>query len=233
MSLLTDLQWRYATKKMNGRKIPQEKLEYILEAARLAPSSSGLQQYKIIVVSDPILLERIKGVAYNQSQITDCTHLLVFAAWDEYTDERISKVFDKMMDERQLPHDTMDSYKSVILDLYATMGKEWEAHHASKQSYISFGLAIAAAAEQKVDATPIEGFLPDQLDILLKLKEQGYRSTVLLPLGYRDKENDWLVNMKKFRTSKEVFITEMTNEDTAQIGVTAMSQNLDGLMQKK
>lgn len=232
MSLLTALQWRYATKKMNGTKVPQEKLEYILEAARMAPSSSGLQQYKIIVVSDPRLLEKIKGIAYNQSQITDCSHLLVFAAWDEYTDERITQVFNDMMDERQLPHDTMDSYKSVILDLFETKGKEWEAHHAAKQSYISFGLAIAAAAEQKVDATPIEGFLPDQLDILLKLKEQGYRSTVLLPLGYRDEANDWLVHMKKVRTRKEVFITEMTYEDAEQSGFEAMSQGLDGLMQK-
>lgn len=232
MSLLTDLQWRYATKKMNGSKVPQEKLEYILEAARMAPSSSGLQQYKIIVVSDPKLLEKIKRIAYNQSQITDCSHLLVFAAWDEYTDERITQVFNDMMDERQIPHDTMDSYKSVILDLFATKGKEWEAHHAAKQSYISFGLAIAAAAEQKVDATPIEGFLSDQLDILLKLKDQGYRSTVLLPLGYRDEANDWLVNMKKVRTHKEVFITEMTCEDAEQNGFEAMSQSLDGLMQK-
>ena len=232
MSLLTDLEWRYATKKMNGTKIPQEKLEYILEAARMAPSSSGLQQYKIIVVSDPKLLEKIKGIAYNQSQITDCSHLLVFAAWDEYTDERISKVFNYMMDERQLPHDTMDSYKSVIMDLFATMGKKWEAHHASKQSYISFGLAIAAAAEQRVDATPIEGFLSDQLDILLKLKDNGYRSTVLLPLGFRDDANDWLVNMKKVRTPKENFITAMTIDDAAETGGEAMSQSLDGLMQK-
>ncbi|WP_316801477.1 nitroreductase family protein [Pedobacter frigidisoli] len=232
MSLLTDLQWRYATKKMNGRRIPQEKLDYILEAARMAPSSSGLQQYKIIVVSDPKLLEKIKGFAYNQSQITDCSHLLIFAAWDEYTDERISKVFNYMMDERQLPHETMDSYKSVIMELFATEGKEWEAHHASKQSYISFALAIAAAAEQRVDATPIEGFLPEQLDILLKLKDTGYRSTVLLPLGYRDEENDWLVEMKKVRTPKEVFITEMTIEDAVETGLEAMSQSLDGLMQK-
>lgn len=232
MSLLTDLQWRYATKKMNGNPVPQEKLDYILEAARLAPSSSGLQQYKIIVVSDPILLERIKGIAYHQSQIADCSHLLVFAAWDEYTDERISNVFNYMMDERQLPHETMDSYKSVILELFAKMGKDWEAHHASKQSYISFGLAIAAAAEQKVDATPIEGFLSDQLDLLLKLREDGYRSSVLLPLGYRDESNDWLVDMKKVRTPKEDFITVMTNADAAETPIHAMSETIDGLMQK-
>lgn len=232
MSLIEDLRWRYATKKMNGTKVPQEKIDYILEAARMAPSSSGLQQYKIIVISDKALLEKIKGVCYNQSQITDCSHLLVFAAWNEYNDERISRVFNYMMDERDLPHHTMDGYKTTILNLYATLSKDWEAHHAAKQSYISFAMAIAAAAEQKVDTTPIEGFISEKLDGLLKLTDSGYKSTVILPLGYRDEENDWLIKMKKVRTPKENFITEMTIEDAAEINELPMVQNLDVYIQK-
>lgn len=232
MDLLKNLEWRYATKKMNGEKIPQEKLEYILEAARMAPSSSGLQPYKIIVISDRALLERVRMVAYDQSQITDCSHLLVFAAWDGYSDERISRVFNYMMDERNLPHETMNSYKQVILDLYERSGQEWQAHHASKQSYISFAMAIAAAAEQKVDATPIEGFLPEKLDELLNLKGSGYRSTVILPLGYRASEQDWLVNMKKVRTPKESFITEMTLADASDTVDLPAPMNLDDFVQK-
>lgn len=213
MALIDDLKWRYATKKMNGKRIPQEKLDYILEAARLAPSSSGLQQYKIIVVSDKALLEQIKGISNNQSQITDCSHLLVFAAWDGYSDERITNVFNYIMEVRDLPLDTMDAYKKTILHLYESSGQEWQVHHAAKQSYISFAMAIAAAAEQKIDATPMEGFLPDKLDDLLGLRESGYKSTVILPLGYRDEGADWLVNMKKVRTPKEKFIKEMAMED--------------------
>ncbi|HAE69641.1 nitroreductase family protein [Sphingobacterium multivorum] len=231
MSLLNDLQWRYATKKMNGTRVPEEKINYILEAARMAPSSSGLQQYKIIVISDKALLEKIKGVAYNQSQITDCSHLLVFAAWDHYDDERISKVFNYIMDERGLPHSTMNAYKETIMDLYEKSGTEWQAHHAAKQSYISFAIAIAAAAEQKVDATPMEGFIPERLDELLKLKGTGYKSTVILPLGYRDGENDWLVNMKKVRTPKEEFITEMNITDAVDT-VEPMAENLEAFVQK-
>lgn len=232
MSLLDDLQWRYATKKMSGATVPEEKINYILEAARMAPSSSGLQQYKIIVISDKSLLEKIKGIAYNQSQITDCSHLLVFAAWDHYNNERISTVFNYMMDERGLPHNTMDAYKKTILDLYEKSGTEWQAHHAAKQSYISFAMAIAAAAEQKVDATPIEGFIPEKLDELLNLKGSGYRSTVILPLGYREPENDWLVNMNKVRTPKEAFVTKMTIADAADTGELPMADNLDAFMQK-
>lgn len=232
MSLLKDLEWRYATKKMNGEKIPQEKLDYILEAARLAPSSSGLQPYKIIVISDKALLERVRLVAYDQSQITDCSHLLVFAAWDGYSDERISNVFNYMMDERGLPRETMDSYKQTILDLYDRSGREWQAHHASKQSYISFAMAIAAAADQKVDATPIEGFLPEKLDELLNLKGSGYKSTVILPLGYRASEQDWLVNMKKVRTPQELFVTEMTLADSQDTIDLPAPMNLDDFAQK-
>lgn len=209
MSLLDDLKWRYAAKSMNGAEVPQEKLDYILEAARLAPSSSGLQPYKVFVITNKELLEKIKNVAWNQSQVTDCSHLLVFAAWDGYTNERVSAVFNYTMDQRGLPHETMDDYKQNIMSLYEPLGKEWQADHASKQSYISFAMAIAAAAEQKVDATPMEGFVPAEVDELLELEGSGYKSTLLLTLGYRDADNDWLVNMKKVRTPKEDFITEI------------------------
>tara|TARA_B100000378_G_scaffold29267_1_gene22227 strand:+ start:215 stop:910 length:696 start_codon:yes stop_codon:yes gene_type:complete len=226
MSLLNDLQWRYATKKMNGKKVPQDKLDYILEAARLAPSSSGLQPYKIIVISDEALLTKIKDLAWNQNQIIDCSHLLVFAAWDKYTEERITEVFNYTMDERDLPHSTMDDYKNNLWGMYSQLSEEWHVHHASKQSYISFSMAIAAAAEQKVDATPMEGFIPEKLDELLKLKGSGYKSTLLLPLGYRENENDWLVNMKKVRTPKEEFITEMTIDDAANMETEAMDKTI-------
>lgn len=233
MALLDDLQWRYATKKMNGEIIPQEKLDYILESARLAPSSSGLQQYKIIVITDKALLEKIKEIANGQSQVTDCSHLLVFAAWDGYSEERVTQVFNNMMEQRGLPLSTMDAYKKTILDLYGPLGQEWQFHHAAKQSYIALGVAMAAAAEQRVDATPMEGFQADKLDELLQLRESGYRSTVLLPLGYRDENGDWLVNMKKVRTLKEQFIEEMTLADAADIEVPGIEQTLGDLVSGK
>lgn len=209
MSLIKDLQWRYATKKMNGKTIPQEKLDYILEAARLAPSSSGLQPYKIFVISNKELLQKIKPVAWDQSQILDASHVLVFAAWDGYNLDRIESVFNYTLDERGLPRETMDAYKEKLWDMYKPQSQEWQASHAAKQAYISFGMAIAAAAEQKVDATPMEGFTPEAVDELLGLKEKGLKSVLILTLGYRDEGQDWLVNMKKVRTPKEEFISEL------------------------
>ena len=209
MSLLNDLQWRYATKKMNGAIVPQEKLDYILEAARLAPTSSGLQPFEILVVSNKEILAKILPLAHGQSQVTDASHLLVFAAWDNYTEDRINEVFARNNEERGLPSSATDDYRNMLLKLTAAKTAEENFNHAAKQVYISFATAIIAAAEQKVDATPMEGFNPIALDELLNLKEKGLRSVLLLPIGYRDASKDWLVNMKKIRVPKERFITEL------------------------
>ncbi|UBM60301.1 NAD(P)H-dependent oxidoreductase [Marinilongibacter aquaticus] len=209
MSLVNDLQWRYATKKMNGKAVPQEKVDYIVEAARLAPSSSGIQPYRVLVISNKELLEKIKVAANNQSQITDGSHLLVFAAWDGYTLDKIDEVFSKTTKERGMPENAMDEYKNRLWGYLDSFGQDWHKNHSAKQAYISFGLAIAAAAEQKVDATPMEGFDAEKLDEILGLREKGLNSVVILPLGYRDEENDWLLNLKKVRIDKEDFAYEM------------------------
>ncbi|MFD1628839.1 MULTISPECIES: NAD(P)H-dependent oxidoreductase [Sphingobacteriaceae] len=214
MALLEDLKWRYATKRMDGQTVPQEKLDYILEAARYAPSSSGLQPYKIFVVKNGKTLEQLKDFVFNnhpfnQNQIADCSHLLVWAAWDQYTDERVGNVLRNTSTKRNLPIDSSEDYKQRLLNLYESLGKEWQENHTAKQAHISYGLAIAAAAEQKVDATPMEGFDNTKMDEFLGLNQSGLKSVVILPIGYRDKENDWLVKLKKWRTPKEEFITEI------------------------
>lgn len=209
MDLIKALEWRYATKKMNGQVVPQEKIDYILEAAKLAPSSSGIQPYQIFVISNKEVKEKLRTVAFDQSQITDASHVLVFAAWDGYSLEKISTVFDRTLAERGLSANTMDDYKNSLWGMYEPLGQEWHANHAARQAYISFGIALAAAAEQEVDATPMEGFVPAEVDKLLGLNKLGLKSAVILTLGYRDEANDWLVNMKKVRTPKSEFITEI------------------------
>lgn len=208
MSLIEALNWRYATKKMNGEKVPEEKVQQILAAAQLAPTSSGLQPFKVIVVTNPELKEKIKEVAYGQTQITDSSHLLIFAAWENYTEEKIRGVFNHTHAERNLPADTNADYVNRVVATYAAKTPEENFHHAAKQAYIAFGVALAEAALLKVDATPMEGFEPEKLDTLLGLDKLGLRSTTLLPLGYRDEAGDWLVNLKKVRTPLADFIIE-------------------------
>ena len=207
MELLDKLNWRYAAKAMNSQKIPQEKVDNIIEAISLAPTSSGLQPFEVFVITNQEVKEKIKPIAWNQPVITDCSHLLVFAAWDTYTADRINKMFDLTNTVRGFENEGWENYRQMLLNSYPQKDAEENFNHAAKQAYIAFSQAIAAAAFEQVDATPLEGFDPAALDEILGLKEKGLRSCVMLPLGYRDTENDWLVNLKKVRKSKEDLVT--------------------------
>ncbi|GAA0562293.1 NAD(P)H-dependent oxidoreductase [Rheinheimera aquimaris] len=210
MSKITDLlNWRYAAKKLQADKVvPQEKLEHILEAIRLSASSSGLQPYQVLVVTDAELKAKIRPVAWNQSQITDSSHLLVFAAWDNYTPERINSMFDLVNEQRGFKNEGWEAYRQKLLNWYPQRPAQENFEHAARQAYIGLGSALLAAAEQGVDATPMEGFEPEKVDQILNLAELGLKSVLLLPLGYREVEGDWLVNLKKVRRSKADFIIE-------------------------
>jgi len=208
MSTIDALNWRYAVKKMNGQPVEQEKVDKIIAAAHLAPTSSGLQPFRVIVIMNQELKEKIAPIAYNQSQVIDSSHLLVFAAQEKYTDEGIDKVFDRMNTERGLPLDTTDAYKTQLKGMLLSKSAEENFQHAAKQAYLAFGAAIVEAAVLKVDATPMEGFDAPALDELLGLKEKGLKSVTLLPLGYRDENGDWLANLKKVRTPKDEFLIE-------------------------
>jgi nitroreductase len=207
MELLDKLNWRYAAKAMNGEKVSQEKINNIIEAARLAPTSSGLQPFEIMVVKNQEIKEQIRPVAWNQSMITDCSHLLVFCAWDTYTEDRINEAFDLVNDVRGFKNEGWEAYRQQLLGIYPKQDAEVNFNHAAKQAYIAFSAAIIAAAYEGVDCTPIEGFEPEAVDKILGLREKGLRSCVLLPIGYRDTENDWLVKLKKVRKATENIVT--------------------------
>ena len=209
MELLDKLHWRYAAKAMNGKKVAEDKIERILEAARLAPTSSGLQPFEIFVIKNQELKEKIKPVAWNQSVITDCSHLLVFAAWDTYTADRINHMFDLTNNIRGFKNEGWENYRQMLLNSYPQKEAEVNFNHAVKQAYIAFSQAIAAAAFEGVDATPIEGFDPAAVDEILGLRKKGLRSAVLLPLGYRNETADWLVNLAKVRKPMEELVTVM------------------------
>jgi len=209
MELLDKLNWRYATKAMTGQKIPQEKIDNIIEAISLAPTSSGLQPFEVYVITNQEVKDKIKPIAWNQSVVSDCSHLLVFAAWDTYTKDRINKMFDLVNEVRGFKNEGWENYRQMLLKGYPTRDPEVNFNHAAKQAYIAFSQAITAAAFEKVDTTPMEGFDANAVDEILNLREKGLRSCVLLPLGYRDTKNDWLVNLKKVRKRREDLITEV------------------------
>ena len=210
MDLIQSLQWRYATKKMDSTKaVSQDKVDRILEAVRLAPTSSGLQPYEVLVVTNREVRQKIKSIAHEQGQVLDCSHLLVFAAWNDYTPERINMMFDLTNEEGGFVSEDLEGYRKLLLSRYPNRGAEVNFQHAAKQAYIGLCTALIAASLEQVDSTPMEGFDPDALDELLNLRSRGLRSVLMLPLGYRETDKDWLVSLKKVRRSRENFVTEI------------------------
>jgi len=209
MKLLEALHWRYATKRMTGEKIEETIVNQILEAARLAPTSAGLQPVHIFSISNQEIKEQIQPIALGQPQIVESSHLLIFTSWDKITNEAIDKVHTDMNRLRNLPRETTAQTEENLRNLFSTFYEEEQYHHTAKQAHIAFGMAIAAAAELGVDATPMEGFDKNGLDEFLKLREKGLRSVVLLALGKRKEDNDWLLPLEKYRQTKEEFVTEI------------------------
>jgi nitroreductase/dihydropteridine reductase len=208
--LIDKLNWRYATKKMDPSKIvPEEKLHHILEAANLAPTSSGLQPFEIIVVSNSEVKAKLAEAAFGQAQLNDSTYVLVFAAWDNYTTARIDAVVERMHVERGTPKEALSGYFDNLKNNLLPRDAEVNFAHASRQAYLALGVALVAAAYEEVDATPMEGFNPDAVDAILGLREKGLRSVTLMPLGYRAATGDWLNGAKKVRKPMSELVTEV------------------------
>jgi nitroreductase len=202
MSVIDSLQWRYASKAMNGEHIDEATLDYILEAIRLSASSYGLQPFTVQVISDAELKNKLAPAAYNQPQIIQSSQLLVFCVWNDVTEAHVDAYMQDMAEQRVVSLESLAGFKAMILGAVKNLSVEQKQTWAAKQAYIALGTAMVAAAEQKVDATPMEGFNPQQVDEILGLDQQGLKSTVLLVLGKRSAE-DALASMAKVRRSKE------------------------------
>ena len=189
--------------------MPQADVDYIVEAARMAPTSSGLQPFHVFVVRNADLLAQLSQCVYGNQQVKNCSPLLVFAAWDNYSEARVNEYFSRQNLERKIPDSMTDGYRTRLLEHIAKESETENHHHAAKQAFLAAMCAMMAAAERRVDCTPMEGFEAEKIDALLDLPAQGLRTTLLLPLGYRDENNDWLLRMKKVRREGNTFATQL------------------------
>lgn len=206
MSIIENLSWRYAVKKMNGNVVSDEKIETLLDAIRLSASGFGLQPYQIFVIQNPELKAKIQPIAYGQPQTVESSHLLVFAAWNEVNEEKIDAFMNLVAETRGLPLEALADYRGAIAGSMLGRPKEMQANWAARQVYLAMGTALTAAAELKIDTTPMEGFVPAKLDELLGLEARGLHSVLMLAIGERDEANDYMVNAAKVRTpSNELF----------------------------
>lgn len=208
MSIINDLAWRYAAKRMNGNKVPTAKIEDLLEAIRLSASGFGLQPYQIFVIENPELRAQIQPIAYGQPQVTESSHLLVFAAWNEVTVEKIDSFIQLVSETRNVPVDSLNDYRKAISGML-NRTQEAQANWAARQVYLAMGTALAAAAHFKIDTTPMEGFMPAKLDELLDLNAKGLHSVLMLAVGEREENADYMANAIKVRYPKDQLFIRM------------------------
>lgn len=207
MSLIKSLEWRYATKAMNGNKIPQDKMDNILRAVQLAPSSFGLTPYSIIVVESDELKEKLTPACYGQPQIMKSSAVIVFATKNTIDSNTVEEYMTEIAEQRNTSRESLQQFFDYVNGFVSSMNEDQKKIWASKQTYIALGFGLVAAANEEVDATPMEGFVPSQVDEILGLQEIGLSSSVILTLGYRDETNDYMVSAPKVRrTTDKLFI---------------------------
>ncbi len=204
--LLDALQWRYATKQFNPTaKIAPELWATLEQTLVLAPSSYGLQPWKFVVVTSQSLKDQLPAAAWGQPQPRDCSHFVVFAAKQTVEDAFVAKFIQRTASIRGVRTDSLNAMKDAILSKLHRMGSS-HLNWTSRQCYIALGFVLEAAALLKVDACPMEGIIPEQLDPLLGLTDSGYTSVVACALGYRS-ANDAYASQAKVRSeNKDVIV---------------------------
>ncbi len=200
--------WRYATKKFDAtKKIATEDLEILKEAIRLSSSSYGLQPYKVLIVENPELRAKIQPAAWGQSQIVEASHLIIFANETNVDDSTIDSFLQNISETRNTPIEALSGYGDFMKSKISTLDAEVKNAWTAKQTYLALGNLLNAAADLKIDATPMEGFVPAQVNEILGLDKLGLNATLIATLGYRHEE-DTTQHYKKVRKSnEELFIT--------------------------
>ncbi|OXA93759.1 NAD(P)H-dependent oxidoreductase [Flavobacterium hercynium] len=205
MELIKNLEWRYAAKKYLDKVVDDATINQIVEAINLSASSCGIQPYRLFVISNPEIRKSLAEGSFN-TQIEHSSHLLVFAGMNRITSDYITTYVAMMEQQRNMESGTLKGFEDTLITHFSTQTAEQNSVWSDKQAYIGLGTALIAAAELKVDATPMEGFDPAKFDKILGLTEKGLHSSVILSLGYRDAENDYLAAMKKTRLSLDEFL---------------------------
>jgi nitroreductase len=207
-TFLENQNWRYATKKFDAsKKISAADLNTLKEAIRLSASSYGLQPYKVFIIENPELRAKLVGAAYGQAQVADASHLLVFANELNFGAAGIDQLANNISETRGLPLEAIQGYVDYMKGNITGLPEEVRNIWTSKQTYLALGNLLTAAAELKIDVTPMEGFVPAQVNEILGLDKLGLNASLLAPIGYRHSEDDTQHYKKVRKSNEELFIT--------------------------
>ncbi|MFZ0598109.1 MAG: NAD(P)H-dependent oxidoreductase [Flavobacterium sp.] len=207
-TLLENLNWRYATKKFDAtKKVSSEDLNTLKEAVRLAASSYGLQPYKVVIVENPEIREQLKAAAYGQTQITDASQLFIFANDLNAGTESVAAYIKNISETRGVPTEALGGFADMMNGVISNLTQDAKNIWTAKQTYIALGTLLAAAAELKIDATPMEGFNPAAFNEILGFDKLGLNASVIATVGYRHDEDDSQHYKKVRKSHEELFIT--------------------------
>ena len=203
MSIIEKMNWRYATKKFDDtKKLSADQLDNLLTAVQLAPSSYGLQPYRVLVVENAAIREQLQAASYGQPQITQASHLIVFAAETNIDEKLVKDYIDRIAATRGVDRTALAGFEQTILGTVNTLPDDALLTWATKQAYIGLGVLLTAAAELGIDACPMEGFVSGKYDEVLGLKEKGLTASVIAPIGFRAADDSYS-QLKKVRRSKD------------------------------
>lgn len=201
--LIEALEWRYACKKFDtDKRISDTDLDTILDSIQLTPSSYGLQPIKVLLIETKELREQIKPIAWNQAQVVDASHLLVFCHYTALSESYVDQHVSLMANTRNLPIEKLQGFGTHVKSSIATMDADHVNQWTGKQTYIALGQVLLSCALLKIDATPMEGFDRRALDELLDLSKDGLSASLLCPIGYRHAEDPY-ITLKKVRKTKD------------------------------
>ncbi len=199
MNIIESLQWRYATKKFDNTKIlSQQKIDTLIQAFNLTATSYGLQPLKLVIIKDKELQKQLTEHSWNQTQVADASHVLVFCIENEVGKKYINEHFDNIKATRNTPDEILKPFKEQLVDSFENKPSEEILNWAAKQAYLAMGNLLTVCAIEQIDSCPMEGFIPEKYNEVLKLKELGLSSVLVLPIGYRAKD-DMFSEFKKVR----------------------------------
>lgn len=207
-NIVDAMKWRYATKQFSSQKLTEEQLLFLEETIRMAPSSFGLQPWKLIVVQNPEIREKLKAAGYNQAQITESSALFVFAVEKTIDANFVQKFVDNIVVTRGVTEEMIADYKNMMNGSISSKTDSQKQEWAARQAYLALGTLLTAAAIESIDVCPMEGFDPGAFDQILGLSDKGLATVVIAAVGFRAEE-DAFQSYAKVRRSKEEMILDV------------------------
>lgn len=206
MKSIESLKWRYATKKFDStKKLSDDQLEMVKEIIQLSPSSFGLQTYKILIIENPEVREKLREVSWNQSQITDASHLLVFVRNKSVTEKDVDEFIDNIALTREVEKSSLKQYEGMMKYAIETQSDEQKGIWVDKQIYLSLGNLLTSLSIEGIDSCPVEGFDKVKYDEILGLTDTT--SVVVCPIGFRDEYDSYQYNKKVRKPIDQLFET--------------------------